>query len=225
MAGSGIEEITDGIWCWVRRPQGLRTGEFGGRTSYAVAVDGATLLIDPLVHGEEDPALVALDELARGSVRILVTMPYHTRSAEMLWRHYRHTDPRIYGHAAVATRLADTSGFVALSPGDEVDGFARFHAISIPPRSEQAIEIPSHHALVFGDTIVNIGHELRVWGASLDSEQRRRRWRERILPALTPLAALEPDHVLVTHGDPVVGDGAAALRHALEHDTWQRTKR
>jgi hypothetical protein len=42
---------------------------------------------------------------------------------------------------------------------------------------------------------------------------------------LEPLAALEVEHVLVTHGQPVVGNGAVALRRALERDTWQRPKR
>jgi hypothetical protein len=78
-----MQEIATGIWRWERRPRGLRAGEFGARTSYAVAVDGGTLLVDPLVDGDDDPALPALDNLVRGRVRILVSMPFHTRSAEL----------------------------------------------------------------------------------------------------------------------------------------------
>jgi hypothetical protein len=48
MGGSGMQEIATGIWCWQRRPRGLRPGEFGIRTSYAVTVSGGTLLLDPL---------------------------------------------------------------------------------------------------------------------------------------------------------------------------------
>lgn len=29
MAGSDVREIVPGIWCWQRRPRGLRPGEFG----------------------------------------------------------------------------------------------------------------------------------------------------------------------------------------------------
>jgi hypothetical protein len=36
-------------------PRGLRPGEFGARTSYAVTAGGETLLVDPLVTGEDDP--------------------------------------------------------------------------------------------------------------------------------------------------------------------------
>jgi hypothetical protein len=78
MVAEPVQEI--GIWRWERRPRGATPSGFGGRTSYAVAVDGEALLVDPLV-GDDDPALGALDDLVRGRVRILVTMPYHTRSA------------------------------------------------------------------------------------------------------------------------------------------------
>jgi len=67
-------------------PAGRR--RFGARTSYALAVDGETLLVDSLVVGDGDPALGALDDLVGGRVRILVSKPFHTRSAELLWRRY-----------------------------------------------------------------------------------------------------------------------------------------
>ena len=119
----------------------------------------------------------------------------------------------------------DTSGFEAVA-GSDVDGRARFHPIGSPPRSEQAIEILDHRALVFGDAVVETGGELRLWNRPLDNENRRRWWRERYLPTLERLAALEIEHVLVTHGQAVVGDGGpAALRRALERDPWQRPKR
>ena len=226
MTGSGVQEIVAGIWRWERRPRGLHAGEFGVRTSYAVVVDGETLLVDPLVDGDEDPALGALDDLVDDRVRILVSMPFHTRSAEPLWRRYRGAKARIYGHPDVATRLGDASGFEAVTGGGGVDGVARFHPIGSPPRSEQPIEIPAHRALVFGDAVVETGGgELRVWDSPLDSERRRRWWNERYLPTLDRLAALEVEHVLVTHGQAVVGGGAAALRRALDRDPWQCVKR
>ena len=226
MAGSDVQEIVPGIWCWQRRPRGLRPSEFGSRTSYALAVKGETLLVDSLVAGDDDPALGALDDLVRGRVRILVSKPYHTRSAELLWRRYNRAQARIYGHAEVTTRLGDTSGFEAVSGGDDVGGVARFHSIGTPPRSEQPIEIPALGALVFGDAVVETGGgELRVWEDPVDSERRRHWWRERYLPTLERLAAMEPEHVLVTHGQPILGQGGTALRRALERDPWQRPKR
>ena len=55
LTGNGVREVAPGIWCWQRRPRGLRPGEFGARTSYAVTAGGETLLVDPLVTGEDDP--------------------------------------------------------------------------------------------------------------------------------------------------------------------------
>jgi hypothetical protein len=225
MTSGEVREIAPGIWCWQRRPRGLRPGEFGARTSYALAVNGATLLVDSLVMGDDDPALGALDDLVAGRVRILVSKPFHTRSAELLWRRYHRAKARIYGHAEVATRLGDTAGFEAVSGGDDVGGVARFHAIGAPPRSEQPIEIPALRAVVFGDAVVETGGELRVWEDPLDSERRRRWWHERYLPTLQRLAAPEPEHVLVTHGQPILGQGTTALRRALGRDPWQRPKR
>lgn len=220
-----MQEIATGIWRWERRPRGLHPGEFGSRTSYAVAVAGETLLLDPFVDGDDDPALAALDDLVRGRVRILVSMPFHTRSSESLWRRYRRAKARIYGHPGVATRLVDASGFEAVAGGDGVDGVAHFHPIGSPARSEQPIEIPAVRALIFGDAVVDTGGgELRLWENPLDSERRRRWWRERYLPTLERLADLEVEHVLVTHGQAVVGDGEAALRRALQSDPWQRPK-
>jgi hypothetical protein len=225
-ARSGLDEIAPGIWRWERHPRGLRAGEFGVRASYAVAVDGETVLVDPLVSGGDDPALEALDDLVRGRMRILVTMPFHTRSAELLWRRYGGAKARIHGHPDVATRLVDVCGFEPVTGGGDAGGVARFHSIGSPPRSEQAIEIPAHRALVFGDAVVETGGgELRLWDAPLDSERRRRWWHERHLPTLAPLVALEVEHVLVTHGQAIVGNGAAALRRALGRDPWQRPKR
>jgi hypothetical protein len=226
MAGDGVQEIAAGIWCWQHRPRGLRPGEFGTRTSYALTAGGQTLLIDPLVDSDDDPALGALDDLAGDRVRILISKPFHTRSAELLWRRYRRAKARIYGHPEVATRLSDTSGFEAVTGGTDIGGIARFHPLGSPPRSEQPIEIPAHRALVFGDAVVETGNgQLRVWDDPLDSERRRRWWRERYLPTLEALATLDLEHVLVTHGRAVLSDGAAALRRALEHEPWQRPKR
>jgi glyoxylase-like metal-dependent hydrolase (beta-lactamase superfamily II) len=225
MADREIEELTPGIWRWERHPKGVPSGEFGGRTSYAVTTDSELLLLDPLVVAEDDPVLDALDGLVRRQVRILVTMPYHARSSERLWRRYRRMKARIYGHPAVSSRLGDVSGFRAVTAGKDVAGVARFHAIGRPPRSEQPIEIPAVRALVFGDAVVETGHgQLRVWDAPLETEERRSWWRTRYLPTLQRLADLDIEHVLVTHGQPAICDGLAALQNALNSTPWQRPK-
>ena len=226
MADRKIEELARGIWCWERHPRGVPAGEFGGRTSYAITTEGELLLLDPLVAAGEDPVLELLDSLVRSRVRILITMPYHARSSELLWRRYRRMKARIYGHPAIASRLGSVSGFEPVTALRDVAGVARFHAIGSPPRSQQAIEIPAVRALVFGDAVVDTGRgELRVWEEPLETVERRSWWETRYLPTLQRLADLEVDHVLVTHGQPAIGNGRAALQRALKSAPWQRPKR
>lgn len=222
---AAAKEIGEGIWRWERRHPEWHPGEFGALVaSYAVEVPGLTLLIDPLVSGESDPLLEDLDRLAGGRVRILITIPYHARSAEYLWRRYRSADSLILGHALVAKRLTHASGFQALQPGDEVEGVARAHGIGRPVRAEMPVEIYPRRALVFGDAVVGVDGGLRVWESPLEGEKRRRWYRERLLPSLRRLTDLDVEHVLVTHGDPVLSDGRRALLEALRREPWQRPK-
>ncbi len=71
----------------------------------------------------------------------------------------------------------------------------------------------------FGDTVAGVDGTLRVWEVA-DTDRRRAWYRERFVPSLEPLLALEIENVLVTHGPPVVGGGREALAEALAGDPW-----
>lgn len=217
-----LQRIGVGLWHWERRHPEWHPGVFGAVVgSYMVQVGDVTLLIDPLVHDDSDPVLSELDELVGDPVRILISIPYHTRSAESLCRRYREWDALILGHRLVAKRLSDTTGFRSLEGGDDIDGVARVHRIGRPVRAELPIEIPSHRALVFGDAVVEWGGALRLWEDPVESDNRRRWYEERFLPTLRDLARLDVERVLVTHGRPVLTDGAAALSQALDRGPWR----
>ncbi len=178
------------------------------------------MLIDPLLDGEADPELGEIEALADGSVRILITIPYHVRDAELIWRRLQGSaETAIYGHARCASRLEDTSGFHAVRGGETLAGDIRVHSIGKPRRMEVPFELPSHRALAFGDAVVETGRgTLRVWkqwDAVSDDW-----YPERFLPTLRPLARLEIDRVLVTHGAPVLEHGARALRKAFAAPPW-----
>ena len=180
-----------------------------------------TLLIDPLVDGADDPALTDLDELVRGRIRIVITIPYHARSSEFLWDRYREHDSRILGHPLVARRLDDHSGFTALQGGESIEGVARTHRIGRPVRAELPLEIPALRALVFGDAVVEHDGEVRVWESPLTTQNRRHWYEDRFLPTLRPLLDTEPERILVTHGRPVLSGGRVALQRALASGPWQ----
>jgi hypothetical protein len=212
------QSIDEGIWRWTARHPEWHPGEFGAEVaSFALAADSVTLLVDPLLPGgvADAETIAALDELVAGDVAILITVPYHTRSAEPLAERYGGT---IHGHAAVRKRLASSERFWPVTPNtDDLPAGARFHPVGKPRRHEMPIWLPSHAALVFGDTVVEDGGKLHVWDDRPDFV------REKFAPTLEPLVGLGADRVLVTHGQPVLADGAAELGRALRRPPfWHR---
>jgi glyoxylase-like metal-dependent hydrolase (beta-lactamase superfamily II) len=218
-----MHEIAPDLWRWTRRHPDWHPAGFGDHVSSFALRDAAGLVIvDPLLEGEADPELAELEALAEGQVRILITIPYHVRSAELVWQRLRGThDTAIYGHARCASRLGDSSALRAVRGGETLAGGIRVHAIGKPRRMELPFELPSQRALAFGDAIVETGRGgLRVWKQWDDVAAD---WYEdRFLPTLRPLAELEVDRVLVTHGEPVLQDGARALKKAFAAAPWSR---
>jgi hypothetical protein len=217
-----MDELTEGLWRWTARHPEWHPGRWGAEVAcFALDAGDALLLVDPLVPDDDVAVLDRLDRLARKPVAILITIPYHTRSAERLWMRYRAQGCTIHGHRAVANRLSDTSGFTPLEPGAAVVGGARAFAIGKPRRHEMPIHLPSHRALAFGDALVTIpGGELRIWHYDRVDDARARWYRERFAPTFEPLLELDLERVLVTHGEPILRDGSAALAAALEARPW-----
>src|SRR5438132_9016267 len=198
---SPLDEVASGLW----RFTVTRNGIPPTMTAYALHDDGGTILVDPLIAGESEPLVGALDEIVRGRVRILVTTPFHVRGSELLWRRWRHRhEVTIFGHELCATRLDDRSAFRPLRGGETLDGGVRAHPIGQPRRAEIPFELPSHRALAFGDSVLEVDGKLRVWPRQRDMS---RSWYEqRLLPTLEALAQLDVERVLVTHGEPVLRD-------------------
>jgi hypothetical protein len=193
-------------------------------TAYVLRDGEDTILIDPLARPAREPLLAALDEIVRGRVRILVTTPFHVRGSELLWRRWRgRHEVTIFGHEFCATRLEDRSAFRPLRGGETLDGGVRAHPIGRPRRAEIPFELPSHRALAFGDTVLEIDGELRVWPRQRESDRRRSWYEQHFLPTLDGLTRLDVERVLVTHGEPVLRDGARALAVSLARPPWSRS--
>ena len=215
-----LDEVATGLW----RLTVTRNGLPPTMTAYVLRDGEDTILVDPLVAGDTEPLLSALDEIVRGRVRILVTTPFHARGSGLLWRRWRDRhEVTIFGHEHCATRLDDRSAFRPLRGGETLDGGVRAHAIGRPRRAEIPFELPSHRALAVGDTLLEVDGELRVWPRQRDSERRRAAYEQRLLPTLAPLAQLDIDRVLVTHGEPVLANGARELAASLTRPPWHRS--
>jgi glyoxylase-like metal-dependent hydrolase (beta-lactamase superfamily II) len=195
--------------------------------SYVLTVGDATVLVDPLLPGEEDarraPLLAELDALVGAARRleVMVTIPYHARSAEVLFeRYWGDVAARLWGNAAVAKRFAWDTPLSEIPRGKAgtsspiADGLAEAFTIGNPRRLETPLLFPDLKALAFGDAVVGMPDGgLRVW----DQADGTPAWyRDRFLPTLQPLAKRDVETVLVTHGPPVARGGRRALRAALE---------
>ena len=214
-----MDEILPGLWRWTGRHPEWHPGEFGAEVaSYAARTDAGTVLVDPQTL--DDGQREALDGVVQGTVHIAITVPYHVRSSEELAQRYKAT---IHGHELCAKRLSSRGSFQVAGPGDELPGGVVFHPIGKPRRSEMPVELRSHKGLVFGDAVCETGGgSVRVWDSPLDSENRKKWWYDRYLPTLQALLELDFEHVLVTHGRPVLKTGKQAYAKALEQPPWSR---
>ncbi len=222
-----VDEIAPGIYRWTAPHPEWRTRIDWGHevASYALA-DGERLsLVDALLPAagtkRRDEVDRTLDDLAgaASSIDILVTIPYHTRSAEELYRRYNNAgETSIWGHPAVAKRFHEPSTPLReIAPG--VLGATGTTALRIgnPRRFETPLYFPAHRAIAFGDAVIGIDGGLRVWQqASTDPSWHLRRF----VPTMRPLLELDVECVLVTHGAAVLHDGRRALGLALDAGPW-----
>jgi hypothetical protein len=220
--GQAPEQLRDDLWRWTARHPEWHPGEFGAEVaSFAVRADPDTLLIDPLLPPDPEPVLKLIDQLVGGRVAILTSVPYHVRSAEELWHRYRDSaETTIWGHPAAAKRLTDRSGFREIDPGTPLPAGVSAYLIGRPRRHEMPLYVPSQRALVFGDAVVEVDGELRLWADERVDERRVRFYRERFNPTLEPLLELDLERVLVTHGRPVMKAGRDKLEAALKARPW-----
>lgn len=221
-----MNEIAPGIWRWTTRHPEWHTRIAWGHevASFALAGDGL-VLIDPLLPPRGAHARTelerALERLAREASRldIMITVPYHTRSAEELFMRYRDALPTaIWGHRAVAKRLTDPATVLQkIEPGDRVGEAAIALAIGKPRRYEMPLYFPAYRALAFGDAVIGIDGVLRIWQEGPIDPL----WHEQVfVPTMQPLLDLDVERVLVTHGPPVLHDGRRALAEAMKAGAW-----
>jgi hypothetical protein len=217
-----MQKLTEGLWRWTARHPEWHPGEFGAEVAcFAASAGDTTLLIDPLLPPQPEQVLETIDHNLGDRLAILITIPYHVRSAEELWRRYeKDAETTIHGHPASAKRLDDRSAFREIDPGVPLPGGVTAHTIGKPRRYEMPLHLPSHDALVFGDAVAQADGRLVVWATDKVDAKVERFHRERFNPTLEPLLELDFERVLVTHGQPVLSGGKGALRDALNAKPW-----
>jgi hypothetical protein len=217
-----MEQLTKGLWRWTARHPEWHPGEFGAEVAcFAAQAAHTTLLIDPLLPPDPAEVFETVEGALSERLAILITIPYHVRSSEELWRRYRKdAETTIHGHRAAAKRLENRSAFRELDPGVPLPGGVTAYTIGKPRRYEMPLHLPSHGALVFGDAVAEVGGRLVVWATDKVDAKVERFYRERFNPTLEPLLELDFNAVLPTHGQPVLANGKEALRKALKAKPW-----
>ena len=165
------------------------------------------MLIDPLLT--TDDSLDSLVARVGKPVSVLVTIFWHTRSADVVAaRHGARVLAPSGGKAAVTRRAPTTEAF---RPGDPLPGGVE--AIATARSSEVVYWIPAHRTVVPGDVLLGAdGGGVRLCPRSWLPESTNV---ERLRTSLLPLLELPVTRVLVSHGEPVLRNGRAALEDAL----------
>jgi glyoxylase-like metal-dependent hydrolase (beta-lactamase superfamily II) len=205
-----VQQIADGLWRWTGfHPEWKQVVG----SVYYEAPD-AIVLIDPLLpEDESDRFWKALDrDVKKGKkpVHVLVTVFWHTRETKQVAERY---DAQVWaptrGRPAIERRagaVSDTYG-----PGEELPGgvtpFATARA------AEVVFWIPRHKAIVPGDVILGAdGGGLRLCPRSWLPEKVEL---SKLAESLRPLLEVRAQRVLVSHGEPVLARGHAALQRIL----------
>ena len=194
-----VDELAPGLWRWTAEHPEWRPGEGWGpevASFYAESSD-ATLLVDPQLPAgaEEDAFWRHLDadvERHGRPVAIVLTTPYHRRSADVVAARY-------------GAQIHDGA-----RPGDELPGGA---FVLEPADGASPLWLADQRALAVGDMLISVGGELRIWWV-FHGEEDERDFSERWLPFLRTWLELPTEHVLAGHGEHVAG-GREALAAAL----------
>ena len=235
-----VKEIRKGLWRWTAphpewRPEKGGAGgweRFVGCVEYEAppGSEEGVILIDPLAPPAGTPEAArfweALDrDVARAGrpVVILLTGFYHQRSAAEISERYRaKSAAKIWAPESARKRLTCPVArtFVA---GDSLPGGIAAHEIAGPERSEFALYIPEHRALVVADALIGAGGgRVRLAPPSWaePGPEGEARYRGPYRDSLRRLLDLPLEILLVSHGEPVVEKGRAALAEALESPAW-----
>jgi glyoxylase-like metal-dependent hydrolase (beta-lactamase superfamily II) len=197
-----VQELRPGLWRWTAaHPEWEHAETWGPEVGSVYAeLEEAVVVVDPLVPPDEEERFwSALDrdvKLAGRPLHVLLTVHWHERSvAAVLDRyHARLWRPEEKGDlpAGVQAEIVKGSDWV-----------------------EALFFLEPHRALVAGDLLIGRdgGVELPVAWFPKDEQE----WaRDELKPDLRKrLAALPIELVLVSHGEPILENGAAAVVKAL----------
>jgi hypothetical protein len=195
-----MREIAPGIVHWQTYHERIRTHV----SSYMVVAGG--VLLDPRAP---DEGFSVLAERFGEPRAVILTNRHHYRHAAELESRYGVT---IYAHEAGVHEFTHGERVTPFAFGDELPGGAIAHEVGAITPEETAVWFPAEGALAFADGLVRMPSDgpLRFVPDGLLGDDPEA-VKAGLLAALRRLLPLSPEHLLLAHGLPVVGDGRRAL--------------
>lgn len=204
------DEVLSGVWRDVAlHPEWTEDegGEDGWEREvswYAMASSDGLVLIDPLVSDWN--ALDRLLSAQGGCAGIVRTCHWHERSIPDAASRY---GVPVWARPASASDI-DKPFDHEVADGQELFGL---RVIDLERVDEVGLWLPVPGALIFGDAMLRDGRgTLRMCPPSWTQPSGGR---ERLRELLTGLTDLPVEHVLVSHGPLVLGDGRSSLKAAV----------
>lgn len=199
-----MDEILPGVFHWTTFHQGI-----GQRVhSYYLSATEPAVVIDPRVP-------------AQGLAVFQATPPRHAFLTNR--HHYRHSDrfeaafgTQVWCHAAGLHEFTHGEAVTAFDHGDTLPGGVQALPVGVLCPEETALYIPlSGGILALGDAIIREQGELAFVPDDLmgDDPQGVKRG---LVAAFRGHLDRDFDHLLLAHGEPVVGDAKAMLRRFLD---------
>jgi glyoxylase-like metal-dependent hydrolase (beta-lactamase superfamily II) len=197
-----VKELRPGLWRWTgEHPEWDHAESWGPEVGSVYAeLEDSVVVVDPLVPADvEERFWDALDrdvERARRPLHVLLTVHWHERSVAVVLDRYH----------ATLWRPEEKGELPAGVHAEVVKGSDWMEALFF---------LEPHRALVTGDLLIGRGGGIEMPVEWFPKDERE--WAENELkPDLRQrLSALPIELVLVSHGEPVLTDGAAALNKAL----------
>jgi hypothetical protein len=193
-----VKQIADGLWHWTNRHP-----LWGGRVSSYYLIDERVLLDPVLPSG----GLKWFEQHDAAPEHIVLSNRHHDRDS---WKLHEAFGCEVHCIANGAYELEGRGPVTPFAFGDELPGAIHVHEVNSISPDESALFIPAHRALACADGVVRPGRELEfVADHLMDAPDLTK---QGLLRAYRQLVELEFDHLLLAHGQPVIGDGRDALR-------------
>lgn len=201
-----IEQIATHLWWWTAPHPDWTADDFeNGQgwerdvSSYALVADNSFVLFDPLVPADDEERFWAAldgDVEHHGPPSILITVFWHARSAREIADRYEAST--VYAHAPAAEEVGKrVAGLRTFAEGDVLPGGVE--PITVAFLDEAAFWLPSHRALVFGDSVLGYDGRTELCPASWLGEDGST---EALETSVRRALERGPERLLLTHGGP-----------------------